>query len=221
MWHPWLQGLIQRIEATTGLPFEDSLYATYGFNVELQKFEVGLMAEGTMDQCKEGAVKTVANVLGRQKAEEIVSACWQDCDTSSSHTLRLTCDPIPLLDALKSRGVKIAMCTADSRKGALGAVNKLGIAHYFDMIVAGGDEDSKPKPDPHNALKICRQLGVAPEEALMVGDTRADTEFGKNAGFKLTFGVLSGVGGREHLQKADYIVDSVDQFLQIFPTLRN
>ena len=66
-----------------------------------------------------------------------MASCWQDCDTSSSRTLRLTCDAIPLLEALKSRGIKIAMCTADTRIGAEGAVNKLGIAHYFDMIVAG------------------------------------------------------------------------------------
>jgi phosphoglycolate phosphatase-like HAD superfamily hydrolase len=55
---------------------------------------------------------------------------------------------------------------------------------------SGGDAGSKPKPDPHNALMICRKLGVAPDNAVMVGDTRADTEMGKSAGLGLTVGAL-------------------------------
>ena len=67
-------------------------------------------------------------------------------------------------------------------------IHRRRLIHLHFIHCLGGDEDTKPKPDPHNALKICRQLGVAPEDALMIGDTSADTEFGKNAGFKLTLG---------------------------------
>ena len=60
-----------RIETASGLPFEESMHATFGFNVAKQKFDAGLMAEGTMDQCKEGAVRTVADKVGREKAEQV------------------------------------------------------------------------------------------------------------------------------------------------------
>lgn len=221
MWLPWLQTFIKRLEAASGLVLADDLNSLYGFNVERQKFEVGLLAEGTMDQCRDGAVDKITEMIGRERAEELVRSCWSDCDTSSSQTLRFACDALPVLQALKVRGVKLAMCTADSRQGALGAVEKLGVAHFFDMIVAGGDEDSRPKPDPHNALKICRSLGVAPAETAMIGDTRADAQFGKNAGLGLVLGVLSGVGGGEDLRQADDIIDNVEQLFTLFPVLKS
>lgn len=219
MWRPWLDGLVQRIEASTGFPFADSLLSMFGFDRKRDKFEAGLLAEGTMEQCRAATQQLLAASLGEEKAEKVVASCWSDCDTSSPENLRVTCDVVRLLTSLKSRGVKVAMCTSDSRVGACGAVDQLGVAHLFDVIVAGGDAGSKPKPDPHNALMICRKLGVAPDNAVMVGDTRADTEMGKSAGLGLTVGVLSGIGNQSDLIKADVILKSVEQLFKLYPSL--
>lgn len=34
-------------------------------------------------------------------------------------------------------------------------------------------------PDPHNALTICKQLGVDVRKTVMIGDTPTDIQFGK------------------------------------------
>ena len=60
------------------------------------------------------------------------------------------------------------------------------------MVLCGDDAASIAKPDPHNALHICAQLGVAPARAVMVGDTPADTIMGQAAHLGLTVGVLTG-----------------------------
>ena len=58
---------------------------------------------------------------------------------------------------------------------------------------------TKPYPDP--ILWVARQMGVAPENCLMVGDTVMDIKAGRAAGAQ-TAGVLCGFGTRQELEKA-------------------
>jgi phosphoglycolate phosphatase len=80
----------------------------------------------------------------------------------------------------------------------------------FDTILCAG-EVNLPKPHPETIFSICRQLGINPQEAVMVGDSVADMMSGKRAGVALTIGILEGgVTPREELEKvADLVVDSI------------
>ncbi len=120
-----------------------------------------------------------------------------------------------LFEALKDEDVKIALCTSDSREGTLEFLERESLTHMVDRVVCGDDKDGKPKPDPHNAMLICRELGVSPRETIMVGDTPADTLMGQQAGLGLTVGVLSGVGGIEDLADADVIVSDVRECVEM------
>ena len=82
---------------------------------------------------------------------------------------------------------------------------------YLDMMMCGDDPESKPKPDPHNLLHICKNMEVPLSEAIMVGDTPADTVMGKKAQIGLTVGVLTGVGATNDLNDADVIVEDVKE----------
>lgn len=53
--------------------------------------------------------------------------------------------------------------------------------HHFATIV-GCDEVPRSKPAPDGVLEACRRLGVAPEETLLVGDSRFDEGAAKAAG---------------------------------------
>ncbi len=127
-----------------------------------------------------------------------------------------------MLESLQDEGIKVAICTSDSREGTEAFLENTSISHLVDRVVCGDDADSRPKPDPHNALRICSSLGVSPGAAIMVGDTPADTLMGQQAMLGLTVGVLSGVGGVEDLADADVIArdvqvreeDSFDTFLK-------
>ncbi|BBI69853.1 hypothetical protein PKHYL_40440 [Psychrobacter sp. KH172YL61] len=45
----------------------------------------------------------------------------------------------------------------------------------------GGDSLSTKKPDPAPLLHVCTQLGITPDQAIMIGDSRNDILAGQNA----------------------------------------
>jgi len=93
-----------------------------------------------------------------------------------------TCELLPgareLLDFLERRGVSRALLTRNSRKTIATLNRRLGLR--FDAVVTR--EDAEPKPSPQPVLLICRRLGVAPAETLMVGDYLYDMQAGERAG---------------------------------------
>jgi phosphoglycolate phosphatase len=62
-------------------------------------------------------------------------------------------------------------------------LESLGLAQFF-ATVYGGDSFPAKKPDPEGALAILHELGVAPEEAAMVGDSDVDIQTARNSGMR-------------------------------------
>jgi len=50
------------------------------------------------------------------------------------------------------------------------------------LVIVGRRADQRPKPHPDGLLSACAQLGVAPGEALMIGDSAWDLEAARAAG---------------------------------------
>ena len=46
----------------------------------------------------------------------------------------------PYLSRLKERGIKIAICTSDSREGTIEFLERMGLESMVDVIVCGDDE---------------------------------------------------------------------------------
>lgn len=92
------------------------------------------------------------------------------------------------LKALHEAGYKLAILTNDSETSARNSCDEIGILSYFDMIV-GYDSGFGSKPEPKGFLGICEALGLAPDEAAMVGDTYADLGAAQAAGAGLFVGI--------------------------------
>lgn len=111
-----------------------------------------------------------------------------------------------MLNELASR-YPLAVVTARPRRGTMGFLDHFRLTPYFKAIASGQTAPrTKPFPDPiHWAA---RQIGVPPENCLMVGDTTVDIRAGRAAGAQ-TVGVLCGFGQREELARAgaDLILD--------------
>ena len=120
-----------------------------------------------------------------------------------------------LFARLKEKNIKIAICTSDSREGTQEFLERLNLTHLVDIVVCGDDDVSVAKPDPHNAIHICNELSIDRSEAIMVGDTPADTIMGQAANLGLTIGVLTGVGTHEDLTHADVIVNDVSEVVDL------
>jgi phosphoglycolate phosphatase len=85
-----------------------------------------------------------------------------------------------LLNQLAALGVPMAIATGKSNLGLMRALDHLKWTGRF--VATRCADQGEPKPHPWMLLDICNELGVAPHEALMIGDTTHDLGLAKNAG---------------------------------------
>jgi HAD superfamily hydrolase (TIGR01493 family) len=81
-------------------------------------------------------------------------------------------DTAPVLSALAARGVKTAV-VSNIAHDLRPTFDHHGLTRWIDAFVFSYELDAM-KPDPKIFRAACDALGVAPERALMVGDTTAD-----------------------------------------------
>src|SRR5579863_6824809 len=91
----------------------------------------------------------------------------------------------------------------------------LGLASFFQAIYGGNSFPTK-KPDPLGANTILTQLRVAPQEAVMVGDSEVDVQTARNAGMisaivNFGFGIHNRVA-----YPADVYLDRMQDLLPLF-----
>lgn len=97
----------------------------------------------------------------------------------------------PLLDDLRSRGLRLGVATNDSEGPARAHLAAAGVLDRFDFV-AGFDSGHGAKPGPGQLLAFAGRVGVAPERVAMVGDSRHDLTAGRAAGM-VTLAVLTGM----------------------------
>ena len=85
-----------------------------------------------------------------------------------------------LLTWLRSRGIKVAVLTRNSRASIERAVRR----HNLVLDAAVAREDNKPKPSPAGVHCLMEACGAGPAETIIVGDFRFDIEAGAGAGVR-------------------------------------
>jgi dTDP-glucose pyrophosphorylase len=74
------------------------------------------------------------------------------------------------MNNLRSKNIKIACCSNSIRKTINIVLSKLGIIEYFDLIISNQDVKNG-KPHPEMYWKCMSELGVVPEETLIIEDS--------------------------------------------------
>lgn len=121
-----------------------------------------------------------------------------------------------IIEELRGRGLKTALVTASARKNMEKAIPEEK-RNLFDVILtAESFQKAKPNPDPY--LEAQKQLGVEVNECVVVENAPLGIEAAKNAGM-ICIAVETTLE-REYLQKADFIVNSIEELLGFFPVLR-
>ena len=141
----------------------------------------------------------------RKEAERILHSHESRAVTESE----LNAGARETLDALRRAGIPIGILTRNKRSNAMAVAEKHNL--QFDAVV--DREDGPAKPDAFGVLEICRQFGVKPGEALVVGDYLYDLLCAKAAG---AVGVLlANSNNAEFAEHADFTIERIDQILEI------
>ena len=188
----WEQSLEPRLQKIT---------QRYGFEIDRERYVTArksLYAEasgsdpvthsllGTMQEIIESYCEFIKG-LGVQ--EHVEQMAWELLQSEHSlfaaNAATLYDDVIPTLDRLRDRDLKLAIVSNwDTPLDPL--TERLGIAHYFDAIVASHDARVRSaKPDPHIFNYTLAAVDVSAAEVVHVGDTyEADIVGARNVGVR-------------------------------------
>jgi phosphoglycolate phosphatase len=114
-------------------------------------------------------------------------------------------------------GVKLAVVTNKTERAAHTVLTHFGLFGAFAAVV--GDTGLARKPKPDMLFSALRQLGEAPADAVMVGDSAADSEAARAAGMRSIL-----VGGGYSTQPlralgADQVIDSMAELTKAIDNL--
>ncbi len=117
--------------------------------------------------------------------------------------------PYPWIPAwlaeLKEKGGHLYVAT-NKRYAPMGALmRKMGWLDLFDGYYSFDMYPGERLPKADLLRRVMAERGIAPADAVMVGDTRGDVEAGKAAGL-YTIGCTWGYGTREELEGADELI---------------
>lgn len=91
---------------------------------------------------------------------------------------------LAFLEALRARGVRMAIATLTSRRHAEAALKKLDMLQYFDAFLTV-EEVGASKTEPDIYLAAASALGCTPQECIVFEDAPYAAETAKRAGFRV------------------------------------
>lgn len=124
------------------------------------------------------------------------------------------------LAAMKANGLGLACVTNKPMAFTLPLLERTGLSSWFDLVI-GGDSLPRKKPDPAQLLHACDGFGIAPYEAVMIGDSINDALAARAAGmpvFVLPYGYNEGRSVAE--LDADVVIESLAHAASLIDALK-
>jgi len=115
------------------------------------------------------------------------------------------------LETLRAAGYPLGCVTNKAAQFTEPLLSQLGVRDFFRLVVSG-DRLPEKKPHPEPLLFAARHFGVAPEDALMVGDSISDVKAARAAGFAIvcvSYGYNHGRDIRE--ARPDAVIDALTE----------
>ena len=120
-----------------------------------------------------------------------------------------------ILQELKKQGLLLAIASGTNSAFLIRFLDYLNIRKYFNVVL-GSNDVKNCKPYPEIALKAVDSLGITAQDALYIGDAKADVSVAKGANVASAI-VLTGVLNREEAEKLspDYILKDLSEIWRI------
>lgn len=154
-----------------------------------------------------------ANIRAKEQVPAAIEAYYSYYDEGHCQYVQPRDEIVAMLDALKAKGLKLGVYTGKARRSYDLSCGHLQLGSWFDAAITGDDVE-QPKPHPEGIFKALASMGLAPDEALYVGDSDADVEAGARAGVR-TVGVTWFTGGEGTFRTApDFTADSFNEWMK-------
>ncbi|MBL8047696.1 MAG: HAD-IA family hydrolase [Chthonomonas sp.] len=130
-----------------------------------------------------------------QRTEETnAERCHATVDNYMRHreTQRIYQETVDALQLAQSLGYRTALVTSRNHRELAELFHDFPVLQQVDSAISSSDV-VHPKPAPDSALLACDRLGVLPEEAVMLGDSKFDMGCAQSAGV-LALAVTYGAG---------------------------
>ncbi|MEC4724868.1 HAD-IIIA family hydrolase [Shewanella sp. D64] len=121
--------------------------------------------------------------------------------------LELNDTPSPLFEGAESlvqqlnvSGYQLAVATGKARAGLNRVLNETGLGVHF--VASRCADEAMSKPNPGMILQLLAELNVAPDKAVMIGDSVHDLNMANNAGID-AIGVSYGAHDADKLRSAN------------------
>jgi phosphoglycolate phosphatase len=117
------------------------------------------------------------------------------------------------LARLSARGIARGLVSSGDARRVRRELEELGVGRFFGAVVCGG-ETVRRKPDPEPLLLALSRLGVAPQDAVYIGDSPEDVAMARAAG-AFAVGIPGGFPNQDALLAArpDALEPSLDAAL--------
>lgn len=200
-WEAWAKAFLDRV-SDGAVDRATQLGQLVGFNYENQSFAPdSVVIAGTPE---EAARALLPGLPGMELGTLIGILNEEAARAPQAEAVPLR----PFLSTLRDAGLRLGVATNDAEVPALAHLNAAGVAGYFDFV-AGFDSGHGGKPAPGQLLAFLEATGMAPEHAVMVGDSTHDLLAGRAAGMR-TIGVLTGLANAADLEVlADVILPDI------------
>ncbi len=137
-----------------------------------------------------GAFKLVGKETTPEQFEALLSDWLKQYAEAPMNQTKPWKNVVKTLEKLKADGFQMAVCTNKPAAPTKAILQKLDLEKYFDVVLSA---DSLPvrKPRPEPLWEAVKRMGGTNDNAVMIGDSEADAEAARNAGFPvvlLSFG---------------------------------
>ncbi len=174
-----------------------------------------------VDAIRDFVGKGIPNLVGRclgypgesdaPDARDALAVFKRHYATVNGRRTRIYPGVVAGLQAMRRSGLKTACVTNKAAAFTQQLLAATGLADLLDMTVSG-DTLPEKKPHPLPFLHICAAFGIAPAEALVIGDSRNDVAGARAAGcrvFCVPYGYSEGEDVRD--LGADAIVGTLEE----------
>ncbi|NUN70489.1 MAG: HAD family hydrolase [Bacteroidetes bacterium] len=156
--------------------------------------------------------EAVRNMIGTQQIGRAMEEYYQFYRSEHHRLAEIYPGTVEILEFLRRSGVRLALFTGKGRMTTDITLEQFGITSYFEMTVTGDDVELH-KPSGDGIRRILQRFGIAPEEALMVGDAVADITAARETGVEVASVVWDSYGKDAVMALGpDHLFHDVDEF---------